>query len=61
MLDANKNVNVNRSNIDTIEPSKVSLMPEGLLDRLTKEEVLDLIAYLYSRGDRAHAMFKKGD
>ncbi|HUR56581.1 MAG TPA: c-type cytochrome, partial [Opitutaceae bacterium] len=34
------------SEIVTIEPSKVSLMPPGLLDRFEAEEILDLLAYL---------------
>ncbi|MBI3823738.1 MAG: c-type cytochrome [Planctomycetes bacterium] len=59
MLDANKLVNVNRNLIDTIETSKVSMMPEGLIDGLQREEILDLVAYLYSRGDRNHKMFRK--
>lgn len=59
MLDPNKMVNVNRNNIDTIGPAKISMMPEGLIDTLTQDEILDLAAYLYSRGDRNHAMFRK--
>src|SRR5262249_38851173 len=59
MLDANKLVGVNRNQIDTMEVSKVSMMPEGLIDSFTQEEILDLIAYLYSRGDRTNAMFRK--
>jgi hypothetical protein len=39
--------------------SKVSLMPEGLLDTLKEDEILDLMAYLLSRGDRNSKMFKK--
>jgi hypothetical protein len=34
-------------------------MPEGLLDTLNRDEVLDLVAYLLSRGDRNNPMFKK--
>jgi putative heme-binding domain-containing protein len=59
MLDNNKIVGVNRNTIESIGPSKVSMMPTGLLDTLTQDEILDLVAYLYSRGDRGHAMFKK--
>jgi putative heme-binding domain-containing protein len=59
MLDPNKLVNVNRKLIDSIAPSKVSMMPDGLLDTFTQDEVLDLVAYLYSRGDRNHKMFRK--
>lgn len=32
--------------IDQIHPSKVSLMPAGLLDNLTAEEIRDLMAYM---------------
>jgi putative heme-binding domain-containing protein len=59
MLDPNKLVNVNRKNIDTITPSKVSMMPEGLIDVLARDEILDLVAYLYSRGNRNAPMFAK--
>lgn len=59
MLDSNKLVGVNRNKIESIEPSKISMMPDGLLDTLNQDEILDLVAYLYSRGDRNHKMFKK--
>jgi putative heme-binding domain-containing protein len=59
MLDPNKLVGVNRNQIDSITPSKVSMMPEGLIDTLTRDEILDLAAYLYSRGDRNHKMFRR--
>ncbi len=59
MLDPNKLTNVNRNLIDTIESSKISMMPNGLIDGLDREEILDLIAYLYSRGDRNHKMFRR--
>lgn len=59
MLDPNKLVGVNRNLVESIEPSKISMMPEGLLDTLSRDEVLDLVAYLYSRGDRNHKMFRK--
>ena len=35
-----------------------SLMPEGLLNRLSQEEVLDLIAYVLSGGDMKSPLFK---
>jgi hypothetical protein len=35
----------------------VSIMPKGLLDKLTRDEVLDLIAYVAARGDGASALF----
>ena len=33
-------------------------MPEGLLNMLKQEEILDLVAYVLSGGDRTIAMFK---
>src|SRR5262249_8620239 len=59
MLDPNKIVVANRNQVDSIEPSKVSMMPDGLIDTFTHEEILDLVAYLYSRGDRNHKMFRR--
>ena len=35
----------------------VSLMPSGLLDKLTQEEILDLLAYVYAKGDEKHVLF----
>jgi putative heme-binding domain-containing protein len=59
MLDPGRVTRVRRSDIETMEISKVSMMPEGLLDSLKEEEVLDLLAYLLSRGDRNHKMFHR--
>jgi putative heme-binding domain-containing protein len=59
MLNPGHMVNVRRDEIDEMKPSTVSLMPEGLLDTLHRDEVLDLVAYLLSRGDRNDAMFKE--
>ena len=58
MLDPNGQITVNRNNIDEMHPSKNSMMPAGLLDTMTQDEILDLMAYVLSRGDRNAAMFK---
>ncbi len=42
-----------------IPAGRTSMMPTGLLDTMTEEEVLDLMAYLLSRGDPTNAMFEK--
>jgi hypothetical protein len=34
-------------------------MPQGLLDTLSKEEVLDLIAYMEAMGNAQHRNFQK--
>jgi putative heme-binding domain-containing protein len=49
--------NVKRGDIQSIEPSQVSMMPEGLLNYFKEDEILDLMAYLLSRGDREAKMF----
>ena len=58
MLNPSAQVNVNRARIEETRPSPTSMMPEGLLSTLDKDEILDLIAYLYSRGDRDAKLFR---
>ncbi|MBI1310377.1 c-type cytochrome [bacterium] len=58
MLDPGTLVGVDRKQIDELLPSKTSMMPTGLLNTLHQDEVLDLMAYLLSRGDRNNPMFK---
>jgi len=59
MLDPSATVSIDRRMIESMRESKVSMMPTALLDTLKEDEILDLMAYLLSRGDRSHAMFKK--
>jgi hypothetical protein len=35
------------------------MMPTGLLDTLAEDEVLDLVAYLLSRGERTSNVYAK--
>jgi putative heme-binding domain-containing protein len=58
MLNPSALTNVNRKKVESIQTSKVSMMPEGLLDTLKEDEILDLVAFVLSRGDRKNAMFK---
>ncbi len=58
MLDPGNMTNVKRGDIDAMEMSKVSMMPEGLLNTLTEEEIQDLMGYLLARGNRDHAMYQ---
>lgn len=53
-----KPTTLKKSEIESRKKSAVSLMPKGLLDRLSKEEVLDLIAYLASRGEQKSSYFQ---
>jgi putative heme-binding domain-containing protein len=57
LLEPSRLTRVDRRKVETIQASKVSMMPEGLLDTFQEDEIKDLIAYLLSRGDRKHKMF----
>ncbi|MBD3676371.1 MAG: c-type cytochrome [Planctomycetaceae bacterium] len=57
--DSTKVVEIPKKEIEEMQPSKVSIMPADLLKPLNEEEVLDLLAYLLSRGDKGHLMFRK--
>jgi putative heme-binding domain-containing protein len=48
-----------KSEIKDRRPSKLSPMPEGLVNILTKDEILDLIAYLESGGRKDAPAFSK--
>lgn len=37
--------------------SPISLMPKGLLDKLSRDEILDLIAYIAAKGQKEHPYF----
>ena len=43
--------------IEERKKSSMSIMPQGLLNKLTQEEILDLLAYLYAKGDKKHELF----
>ena len=47
--------------IESKMKSPVSIMPKGLLDKLTREEILDLVAYMTARGNRQHPLFRAED
>jgi putative heme-binding domain-containing protein len=57
--DSTKTVQLAKDEIEEEHPSPVSLMPGGLLKPLNQDEVLDLLAYLLSRGNAQDAMFRK--
>lgn len=48
MADPNRLVGVKVGDIEEMQPSPVSPMPANLLDHLTKDEILDLLAYMKS-------------
>ncbi len=48
---------VKRSEIEEMSPSPTSMMPTGLVDTFTVEEIAQLLAYLRSGGDPKHELF----
>lgn len=57
--DATKFVEVAREEIEELLPATQSLMPAGLLNTLSEEEVLDLLAYTLSRDKPNDRRFRK--
>lgn len=57
--DSSKIEDIPRSAIEDVLPSQVSIMPKNLLKPLNRDEVLDLLAYLLSRGDPRSPMFRR--
>ncbi len=51
-------VEVKKSDVQSRAPSKLSPMPGALVDFLSKEDILDLLAYIESGGKKDHAAFK---
>jgi putative heme-binding domain-containing protein len=52
-------ITVEKSRIESRKLSKISPMPEGLLNTFSKDEILDLLAFLESLGDPQHPDFKR--
>jgi putative heme-binding domain-containing protein len=51
MFDPGQATDVRRADIEEMKPSDVSLMPMGLLNTLTEDEINDLVGFLLTRGD----------
>ena len=60
LSDPNQRVNVDRKQVTKIEVSTISPMPTNLLIMMKKDEILDMLAYTLSGGDKSNAMFSKG-
>lgn len=56
--DPTQKTTIERDKIKGEKPSPASIMPAGLLNRLSRDEVTDLIAYLVASGDPDHEMFQ---
>jgi putative heme-binding domain-containing protein len=59
MMDPNNFTNVDARKVVKTEESKISMMPPGLLFMLKEDDILDLMAYLLSKGNPDDPMFVK--
>lgn len=50
-------ITLQRSDIEELEASSISTMPTSLLITFTRDEILDLVAYIEAGGDPAHTVF----
>lgn len=60
-IEATKEIQIEKFEVEGRKRSDVSIMPLGLLDTLTREEVLDLLAYVMANGDENHRLFKNNE
>ncbi len=58
MIDPSDTVSIDRKDLQGQKESEVSMMPPGLTYSLSKDDVLDLLAYLLSQGNPDDPMFK---
>src|SRR5258706_14680490 len=56
---ANVRTEVKKSDVAKRAPAKLSTMPEGLVNVLTKDEILDMLAYIESAGKQSSPLFQK--
>jgi putative heme-binding domain-containing protein len=59
-LAKSKPITLRPTEIADRKKSPTSIMPQGLLDKFTREEILDLIAYVVAKGDPKHKLFQGG-
>ena len=45
----NKEIKIGGDNVDSVRPSRLSLMPDGQMSGLTPQEAADLLEYLVQR------------
>jgi putative heme-binding domain-containing protein len=55
MQTQNEVIIVPRDEVETRAPSRLSMMPEGVIEQLTRDELRDLVAYLASGGPASKA------
>jgi putative heme-binding domain-containing protein len=56
-----KPIEIPAGDIDDKRPTKISMMPDGLLVTLNLDEILDLYAYIVTGGDASQPAFRRRD
>jgi putative heme-binding domain-containing protein len=59
MMNPSASTFVSVKDLASIEASAVSMMPPGLINAMSKDDILDLLAYLISAGNPKHPAFTK--
>lgn len=59
MMNPQATVPVAEADVKSEEPSAVSAMPPGLLGQLTRNDILELLAFLEAGGDPGNAVYRK--
>jgi putative heme-binding domain-containing protein len=59
LSEPDKTVTIKKADISRVTPSDVSPMPTGLLVTMSKEEILDLVAFVASHGNPKHAAYSE--
>jgi putative heme-binding domain-containing protein len=49
---------IKKADIESKTKSPVSLMPKGMLDKMTRDEIVDLLAYILAKGDAKNPLFQ---
>ena len=55
----NVNAEVKKSEVAKRSVARLSIMPEGLVNVLTKEEILDMLAFIEAEGKPTSKLFDK--
>ena len=61
MMNPSATSSVNVNDLVSIEASPISMMPPSLINTMSEEDVLDLLAYFISGGDPEHSAFNDRD
>ena len=59
MMNPGATVSIDEADVKSEEPASVSAMPAGLINELTREEIVELLAFLEAGGDPGAPIYRK--